>query len=172
MIELLRKRRSIRRYTEQEVEEEKISLLTEAALLSPSSKGIKPCEIITVTDRNILKKLSEAKRHGSEFLKYAPLAIIVLADTSLSDAWIEDASIISIVIQLEAESLGLGSCWIQVRNRYHKEGVTAGRYIADILGIPERYSVESIIAAGYPDEHIEPHSKILLRYDKVHHEKY
>ena len=66
---------------------------------------------------------------GADFLKDAPLAIVVLADPLASDVWIEDASIASILIQLQAEDLGLGSCWIQVRERYTATGMPADEYI-------------------------------------------
>lgn len=54
---------------------------------------------------------------GAAFLADAAMAVVVMADPLASDVWIEDASIASIMIQLQAEDLGLGSCWIQVRER-------------------------------------------------------
>ena len=53
----------------------------------------------------------------------------------LSDVWIEDCSIAAIIVHLAAESLGLGSCWIQVRNRQHNAETTSEDYVRDVLGI-------------------------------------
>jgi len=71
----------------------------------------------------------------------APLGIVVLADSNNCDVWIEDDSIASIIIQLSAHSLGLGSCWIQVRERLHSDNLKAEDYIKQILGIPDKLSI-------------------------------
>jgi septum formation protein len=60
---------------------------------------------------------------GAAFLADAAMAVVVMADPLASDVWIEDASIASIMIQLQAEDLGLGSCWIQVRERFTATGI-------------------------------------------------
>lgn len=165
---LLERRRSIRKYTDQAVEPEKVETLIEAALRSPSGRGINPWEFIIVEDRRILSRLAEAKQHGSAFLKGAPLGIVVCANPEKSDTYIEDASIASIIIQLAAESLGLGSCWIQMRNRYHRDGRPAQEHIAQLLAIPENCIVQSVIAIGYPAEAKAPHPKESLGFEKVH----
>ena len=116
-LSLIEKRRSIRRYLPWPVEKEKIDVLIEAALRAPSSRGFNPWEFIFVTDRDLLKTLSTTKKHGSSFLRNATLGIVVCADEKKSDVWVEDASIASIFIHLAAESIGLGSCWIQIRKR-------------------------------------------------------
>ncbi len=77
---LIQKRRSIRKFLEKPVEEEKIDFLIEAALRAPSSRGFNPWEFVIVTERDLLAKLSGAKIHGSGFLKNAPLGIVVCAD--------------------------------------------------------------------------------------------
>lgn len=171
-ISLIRKRRSMRKYLEKDVEAEKISTLIEAALRAPSSRDLQPWDFIVVTDRDSLVKLSRAKPHGSAFLKNAPLGIVVCADPDRSDTWIEDSSIASILIQLAAESLGLGNCWIQIRDRMHNDAKTSEEYISELLGIPHKMRVEAIIAIGYPDEKKQPHRKDDLRYDKVYLQSY
>lgn len=150
MIDLLRNRRSIRKYTNQPIELEKTDLLKEAVLRSPSSKNINPWEFIFVDNPEIIKKLKECKTHGVTPLSTAPLAVVVCADETKNDAWIEDCSIASVLLQLTAQSLGLGSCWIQIRNRQHSETISAEKYIQQLLGIPENYKVLSIITIGYP----------------------
>jgi nitroreductase len=171
-LSLVQKRRSIRKFLKKPVEGKKIDMLIEAALRAPSSMGSGPCELIIVTERGLLEKLSTAKQHGSAFLKNAPLGIVVCADPNKSDVWVEDASIVSIFIQLTAESIGLGSCWIQIRERMHDKGQTAQEYIANLLNIPEKIKVESIIALGYPDDQKPPHKKETLQYEKVYFDSY
>lgn len=172
MLDLLLNRRSIRKYKDKEIEREKIEAIMKAALLSPSSRGIRPWEFIVVTDRARLESLSKCKKGSADFLKNAPLGIVVLADKNKSDVWVEDASIASIIIQLEAEALNLGSCWIQIRERMHDESKTAEEYIREELSIPQHLCVESIISIGYPDEEKNSHREDELRYKKVHLQEY
>lgn len=167
MIELLRLRRSIRKFTEQPIEEEKIEILKEAALRSPSSKNINPWEFIFVDDKNILQNLKKCKPHGVTPLESAPLAVVICADENKNDVWIEDCSIASILLQLTAQSLGLGSCWIQIRERFHSESVSSEQYVQQLLGIPGNFRVLSIVAAGYPQAKREGKPASELQYDKL-----
>jgi nitroreductase len=171
-LSLAKKRRSIRQYLDKPVEREKTDKLIEAALRAPSSRGFNPWEFVVVTDRVLLDKLSTAKPHGSSFLKKASLGIVVCADPEKCDVWIEDASIASIYIHLAAESLELGSCWIQIRKRMHNQTKSAEQYIREVLNIPETLNVESMIAIGYPAEKKSPHPKENLQYEKVYYNIY
>jgi len=169
---LIQNRRSVRKFKPQPVEETKIEKLVEAALRAPSSRSINPWEFIVVSDSRLLEKLSAAKPHGSGFLKNAPLGIVVLADSEKSDVWIEDASIACIFIQLAAEALSLGSCWIQIRKRMHDDVKTAETYIFDLLNIPKNMCIEAMIAVGYPDEEKIPHDRSELQYEKIRYNRY
>lgn len=168
LYDLLRTRRSIRKFQNRAVEKEKTDLILKSALLAPSSRAIKPWEFIAVTDRELLEKLSRCKEQGSGFLAGAPLGIVVIADPEMCDVWVEDASIASIIIQLSAQSLGLSSCWIQVRERLYTGTTKAEDYIKGVLGIPEKYYVECIIAIGYPAEEKEAYPESRLLYSKLH----
>jgi len=167
-ISLLRKRRSVRRYSQVQIETEKLDTLVEAVLRAPSSRGADPWEFVVVTDKTLLKKLAKAKEHGSAFLENAACGIVVCADPERSDVWIEDASIASVTAHLAAASLGLGSCWIQIRERRHSATKSAESYISEILGIPQTLRIESIVAVGYPDEQAPGHPKESLKSKKVH----
>ena len=171
-LELVRKRRSIRHYSERPVEPEKLDILIEAALRSPSSIGRSPWEFILVKDPALLDQLSRAKQHGSSFLRYASAAIVVCADPVKSDVWVEDASIASILILLAAESLGLGGCWIQIRERHHSSSKTAEAYVRELLGIPERLKVQTILSIGYPAVSKEPHPREELLFERVYKDLY
>jgi nitroreductase len=166
--ELMQKRRSMRKYLDRSIEPEKINSLLEAALRAPSVKSIYPVEFIVVDDRGMLEKLSVAKPAGAAFLKGAALGIVVCANQDKSDTCIEDASIASIVIQLAAESLGLGSCWIQLRNRTRADGRPSQQYVSELLDIPANYMVQAVMAIGYPAETKAPRNKETLKFEHVH----
>ena len=166
-LDLISNRRSIRKFKNKPVEKEKITLLIEAALRSPSSRGINPWRFIIIEDKDLLEKLSKAKPHGATFLKGAPLGIVVCGNISESDVWIEDASIASVFIHLAAHDIGLGSCWIQIRKRDHDHVKTADTYVKELLQLPDNIMIESIIAIGYPDEMKKNHTRDSLNFHKV-----
>ena len=173
MIDLLRQRRSIRKYINRKIEPEKIELLKEAILRSPSSRNINPWEFIFIEDKVLLKVLSHSRHDGSSsFLIDAALGIVVCGNSDKSDTWIEDCSIASIIVQLAAQSLGLGSCWIQIRNRNFEHGRTAEDLIQELLGIPDHMQVLSIISIGYPAEKREGLPEDQLNYKKIKIGKY
>ena len=171
-LSLLEKRRSIRKFLDQDVASAKVEVLIESALRAPSSMGRNPWEFIIIRDRELLGKLSKSKPYGAAFLKNAPLGIVVCADPAKCDVWIEDASIATIFLLLGAESIGLGGCWIQIRKRMHDEHKTSKAYISELLNIPENLEIEAIVAIGYPAEQKPTHPKENLRYGKVHYERF
>lgn len=166
--DLIRSRRSIRRFKDQPVAPEKIDLLLEAALRAPSSRGSNPWEFVVVDDRLILEALAGCKPHGARFLGQAPLGVVVCADPAKSDVWIEDCSIAITYIQLMATALHLGSCWIQVRRRQHESGGPAQDDIARHLNLPAGLEVEALVAIGYPDENKTGHARETLLFERVH----
>jgi nitroreductase len=172
LIDLLRTRRSIRRFTAQPVEQEKLDLLLEAALRSPSSKGNNPWEFIVVTDRERLDKLAVAKAHGATFLQGAPLAIVVCADPAKSDVWVEDASIAATLVHLQATDLGLGSCWVQIRLRQREDGTSSQDYLTDLLGLPEGMRVLAIVGIGYPVDGKSGHPHSSLCFSQISYEQF
>lgn len=165
--ELIRKRRSIRKYRPEPIEKQKLDALVEAALRAPSSRSLNPWSFVFVTDPDLLQALSRCKPHGSSFLKGAPLGVVVCGDPERCDVWIEDCSIASSFLLLAAESMGLGACWIQIRLRGHDDSTAAEEYIKKLLELPPGLNVESIIAVGYPAETKSPHGKEELDYSKV-----
>lgn len=169
---LIETRRSIRRFLPKPVEPEKIERLIEAGLRAPSSRGLNPWEFIVITNPRVLETLSRAKEHGSDFFAGAPLGIVVCADPRRSDVWIEDASIAAAFILLAAHDMGLGACWIQIRQRIHGEKETAEEFVRKVLAVPEDLKVECLIAIGYSAEKKPPHGKDYLEYGKVHGNAY
>jgi nitroreductase len=166
-LSLIENRRSIRKFQDNAIETETVAILVEALLRAPTSRGDNSWEFVVVTDSDRLEKLSRAKPHGASFLSGAPLGIVVCGDPQISDVWIENASIASIYIHLAAASLGLGSCWIQIRQRAHDDSLSAEAYIAEVLDLPAHLKVLSIIAIGYPDESKPAHPRDSLAWDRV-----
>jgi nitroreductase len=167
MIELLYKRRSVRKFKDRPVEAEKLEILVQSLLLSPSGKNKRPWNFIVIQDKEIIKQAEEAKPHGTTPLQTAPLVIAVTAGTDKSDVWIEDSSIASIVVQLTAESLGLKSCWVQIRKRMRADGSSSEDYMRELLKLDENQTVLSLIAVGYPDEELPPYTREDLDFSKV-----
>ncbi|UUV19633.1 nitroreductase family protein [Fusobacteria bacterium ZRK30] len=152
MLKILLERRSIRKYKEKKVEEEKINQILAAGKVAPSGKNKKPWEFVVIEDKDVLKKLSMVKPKGGLFLAESPTAIAVVGDEEISDTWIEDCSTASTFIQLEARHQGLGSCWVQMRNRFTKDGGDAEIAAKEILEIATNKRLLCIISIGYPDQ--------------------
>jgi len=167
MLDIFYKRRSTRKFLNQRIEAEKIKKLLTAAMLAPSSRGLRPWEFILVDDPTLLEKLAISKPHGASLLRHAPLAIIIAGDKTRSDVWVEDCSIASLFIQLEAEVLGLGSCWVQINHRFYNDDITSNEYIHDQFKIPERLEVLSVIGIGYKAAERPPMSDLDISWDKV-----
>ncbi len=165
--DLIKTRRSVRKFKNKPVEKQKIDSLIEAALRSPSSRSINPWRFIAVDNKELIQTLSQAKPHGADFLTNAPFCIVVCANKDESDVWIEDASIASIFIHLAAHGMGLGSCWVQIRQREYNSFKSAQTYVKEVLEIPDNIMIESIIAIGYPDEVKQGHKKDTLQFQKV-----
>lgn len=173
-LELARQRRSIRKYTEQPVEPEKIEKLMQAALMSPAGKRLNPWEFVVVTDHDKLTEMAGCRTYGSSMLSGSPLGIVICADASVSDTWKFDCAIAAENILLAAEDLGLGACWVQVLDRMVKDDSeeTAEQLVRSILNIPEHLSIVCIISVGYKNEERKPREIDKLQYEKVHYGLY
>ncbi len=166
--ELVRLRRSMRKFTDEPLSAEQVETLLRAALMSPSSKGKHAWHFIVVDDKAMLERLSMCKAQGADFLAGAPMAVVVCGDPSESDVWVEDASVASTVLLYQAEDLGLGACWIQVRERYTAEGEPADHIVRFLLHIPEPLQVVSIVAIGHKGMERKPFNEDRLLWEKVH----
>ena len=165
---LVQQRRSHRKFTGEELSGNEVKMILRAALMSPTSKGQRAWHFIVVDDKTDIEKLSEAKDMGAQFLKGAPLAIVVLGDPNENDCWVEDASIAAISMQYQAEDLGLGSCWIQMRGRGLSDGVSANEVIQGILDIPEGLQVLCVLAIGHKADDRKPQNEEKLKWENVH----
>ncbi len=169
MLDLLLNRRSIRKFTSEPVAETDIQKILQAGLLSPSGRNKTPWEFVVIQEESMLKAMGKCRHPQQSFLPETPLAIAVLGDTNATDVWVEDCAIAMTIMQLQAQTLGLGSCWVQVRNRMAQDEVeTSSNYIKTMLNVPAHYEVLAILAIGHPDEEKAPYRLDALQYNKIH----
>ena len=170
--DLAQLRRSHRKFTEEEIDAEDVKLILRAALMAPTSKGQRGWQFVVVDDKTDLEKLSDAKEMGGQLIKGASLAVVVLGDPMQNVCWVEDGSIAAISMQYQAEELGLGSCWVQMRGRGLSDGTSADTVIRGILDIPENLNVLCVIAIGHKVEERKPQNEEKLKWENVHVGKY
>lgn len=160
--EVVRKRVSVREYSDQEVEQDKLKNIIDAAHLAPTARGEEPWEFIVVTEKKSLEELANITDHG-KFLKGAAAGIIVVSkDTKY---YLEDGSAATENILLAAASLGIGSCWIAGDKKPY------GANICKYLGVPDGYKLVSVISLGYPKIEPKPHQKRKVE-DLLHWENF
>lgn len=164
--DLIQRRRSHRQFTDQPVTAEELGLILRAALYAPTSRHRQNWHFTVVDDKATLEKLSEAKPHGATFVKDCAVAIIVSVNPDENECWIEDSAIAATFMQLQAEDLGLGSYWAQMR-QYNVDGVPSTEIIRGIVGLPEGHQVDCIIAIGHAADEMPEHSEDDLKWENV-----
>lgn len=165
-------RRSIRNFDHRELSSDQVKLIMEAALRAPSARNTHTTQFVVIEDKTVLDKLSHLKETGSEFLSQVPLAIAVLGSPMETERWIEDASLAAGWMQLQAESLGLSSCWSQVYGLYTEAGQDCSEYVRLILDVPYQLEVLCIIAIGYGAVDVDVEKEENLNWEKIHIGKY
>lgn len=165
--ELIENRRSIRQFSSEPLAAEDVQALLTAALRAPSGKNRQLTQYILVEEKDKLLALSMMKEHGSQFLAGAALAIVVLGSPLQTERWQEDAAIAATYIQLQAEDLGLGSCWCHVFGSITPNGQEATQYVRNTLNIPYQQEVLCIIGVGRKGEHKEPRPESELKWENV-----
>ncbi len=166
-------RRSVRKYTEEPIPEEKLNAVLYAGLAAASSKNRRPWEFVVVRDKGMLAKLSDCRPSAENLLGKCDAAIVVAADSELVDVWVEDCASAMTQMHLMADAIGLGSCWLQVRLRTSPDGSRETQAVVrELLGIPEKYSVMAILTLGMPAEHAPARTVDDLLLDKIHHEHF
>ena len=151
-IELVKMRKSIRKYKPDNIPEEKLKYIIEATRLAPSWKNSQPWRFIVVTKEELKKKITTR-----DWVAEAPIIIVGVADPTLSGTrenkqyYLVDMGIAMEHMVLAATELGLGTCWIGLR--FNEETVK------DTLKIPKQYQVVAITPLGYPDEKPSPKTR-------------
>jgi len=146
-LELIKGRRSIRRYRPEPVERDKVIYCLEAARWAPSAGNRQPWEFIVVTEPETRKRLAEVHRWGRHMAE-APVVVVALADPSRDPSyWQQDLGAAIQNLMLAAYSQGLGTCWIGVSGNPEYE-----EKFREILGVPSHLRVVTAITLGYPAE--------------------
>ncbi len=156
VIEAIRTRRSIRSYTDEPVDDEMIESILDAGRWAPSARNKSDVSFVVVRDEEKRNDLTEWVPFGP-FLAEAPVAIIVVADTSKGRWGVHNASAAIENMLLAAHALGLGSCWL---------GRMDGDAVRDAFGIPDHFAVITVLPIGHPAE--EPSSSRAPLDELVH----
>ncbi|MCS7230341.1 MAG: nitroreductase family protein [Candidatus Kryptonium sp.] len=154
--EVLRKRRSVRKFKDEPISEDKLKLIYEAINSAPSAGNLQAYEVFVVKDKDKLKQLADASL-SQEFIAQAPIALVFCANPARS-RWrygsrgeklysLQDATIACAYAQLSATALGLGSVWI---------GAFDEDEVRKIISIGKNLIPIAILPIGYPDEVPEP----------------
>lgn len=161
-------RHSIRKYKDEPLDQNSVKQILEAALLAPSSKSSRPWQFVLVDDKDMLAKLAECKPMGALPIGRATLAVAICADPEKSEAWIEDCAVAASFMQLQAHALGIGSCWVQIRDRFTADNEPSQDLVNNLLGIPHSMQVPIVITLGISDENRKPVDPAKLQWEKVH----
>ncbi|WP_296803508.1 nitroreductase family protein [uncultured Methanobrevibacter sp.] len=167
LIDLMFKRRSTRKFRDEDISKQDLDLILHSALLAPTSMNRKPCNFMVVERKETLKELSECKDMGAGLIAGANKAIVVIADSMIADTWIEDSSIALTYMHLMATELDIGSCWVQTHLR-SKNGKDSEEVVRDILKIDSYYRIVGMLALGYSDDIPQAHDESDLDKSKIH----
>lgn len=150
-IDLAADRYSVRKFSERDVEQEKIDLILKAGQLAPTACNYQPQRILVLRSKSALTKLKEC----TSYHFHAPLAFLICCDKSVS--WVRpfdsdnsgeiDASIVTTQMMLQAAEIGLGTTWV---------GYFNPEKAREIYNIPENYVPVAILPTGYPAENAVP----------------
>ena len=161
---LLKTRRSIRKYKDKQVEDEKIEKCLEAARWAPSASNKQPWEFLIVKDKKTREKLADIHPYA-QFTAESPVVFIPLTNPKIHEKYhISDTALATLQYMIEAHSIDLGTCWAGVIGSSFEPKIKA------MLNVPDHLNVLGIIATGYPDEKPTKTRKELETL--VHYEKY
>ncbi len=142
LLDLLKTRRSIRRYKDKSIPKGKLKEIIDAARFAPTARNLQPWEFVVVTDKSKLSLLAQLADNG-KFIAQASACIVVFsADTKY---FLEDGSAATCNILLAASALGVGSCWVAGDKKKYSLQVGA------LLNQPEGLKLISLVALGYPE---------------------
>ncbi len=163
LTDILKKRRSVRRFDGRAVPRQVIEGLLDLALTAPSSKNVRSTRFMVITRPEELRQVAAMRDFGSAFLADAPCGVVVMGDAGATDLWVDNAAISATILQLVAEDAGLGSCWVHINGRpqRHQEpdGPTAEEHLRGFLPIPDGWRPLCVVALGYPADTPKPHAE-------------
>ena len=155
-LEVIDKRRSVRRYADRPVGRELLDAIVRVAQTAPSSRNSRSSAFMIIDDRDTLDALSQMRDYGASPLKSAQAAILVMGDDSKTDLWVDNCAISATFIQLAVTAMDLVSCWIHINGRPclkdEPQGAKAEDYVRELLGVREGLRPYCAVAIGYPEE--------------------
>ncbi|MGI6575033.1 MAG: nitroreductase family protein [bacterium] len=140
-------RRSIRRYTEEQVGEADIIYLLKAAMSAPSAHNEQPWHFVVINERRILDEVPKF-HENAQMLKGAPMAILVCGDLTLEKAegyWVQDCAAATENILIAAQNRGLGAVWLGIYPRQNRVEI-----LQEMLNLPQHVIPFSLIPVGHP----------------------
>ena len=149
MLSTIFERRSIRKYLEKPVEEEKLRTLLRAAMYAPSARDTRPWHFVVVRDRAVMERFMQVQPY-SRMLEKAPVLIVVCGDKTLEAApgyYPGDCGAAVENLLLAACELGLGTCWLGITPVAQRMAA-----VKELRSLPEHVEAFCGIAVGYPDE--------------------
>ncbi len=146
--EAVKKRSSVREYSDKPITTEELEKIVDAGRLAPTARGVEPWDFIVVQDKKILKKLAQIAPNG-KFLEGASAAIVVVVKET--KYYLEDGCAATENILLAATALGIGSCWVAGDKKDYASQVL------ECFVVPAGYKLVSILSFGYPKGDALPH---------------
>ena len=116
-LEVIEKRKSVRRYSDRPVERDILDAIVKVAETAPSSRNSKSSAFMIIEDKDTLEALSQMRDYGASPLRSAQAGILVMGDTSKTDLWVDNCAISATFVQLAVTAMDLVSCWIHVNGR-------------------------------------------------------
>ena len=153
VIEAIKKRRSVRRFGPNPIDQEVIKEILDCARLAPTAINIQPWLFGAVTDTNLKREIAEITDHG-KFIKDCAVCFAVFADVT-QKYFLEDGCAATENILLACTAYGISSCWVAGHKKVYVDS------IRKLLNVPEPYTLIALIAAGYSDEKASPNKKSL-----------
>ena len=164
IIEMIKSRRSIRKYKAAPVEDEKLNKVLEAARWAPSAGNRQPWEFVVVKDPSIRRRIADVAPYGG-FIADAPVMIAVVVDPRKDPThYIEDGAIATTHIMLAAHALDLGTCWVGAFGSAYEDDAKR------VLDVSPNLRVLSLVSLGYPAEERTSTRKDLREIE--HYEQY
>lgn len=164
MLDLIKERRSVRKYTAEPVSDDDIRDILEAAMAAPSANNSQPWEFVVVRDDGLRQQLADT-HPWSGMCADAPVVFVICGDPARSDHWVEDTSAATENLLLAVTALDLGAVWIGIYPRLERE-----RHVREVLQIPDSIRVLCLVPVGHPAESKQARTQ----YDeaRVHYDRY
>lgn len=167
----IKKRRSVRKYKEKEIDREVLENLLMYASMGPSNGNSHPVEFIVVDDKDEIQKLSEMNSFATMYLAGAPVIVIVIANTDICKTWVEESSIAASYLQLLCEEEGLSTCWINLVEGKTQDKTSYEEYFKEEFGVKAPYRASCLIPIGYKKMGTKDHEEFDVS-SKIHYNKF